>query len=465
VTPLRQVAHLLRRDLRRNRLFVLVLALAVGGTVGLEFLAPMHSFMPRFLAGLGLHVIWAAFAAQVVQADPLRGRRAQWRALPLSGWALFSSKCILVGAGWLAVVFAARAPWIVGIEVVWTDLAMPMLAALPWLILVVVLALMTPNLKVFATLYVFCALGILVVHSVNQGTYSETTEVIPAELSEPATATLASEHHLRFEGHRVGIRSPRDKVAMAEVHLRLAPPSDSIAYLLVHLEVERYLPAGDTVRGRRTDGVWPIGAPSLPVGEPARPAGPEGIPPDSVMILVPLDGPVDLMGSIPEPGSSGLLRARVEGIRPTQVVTLSLTDTEVRTPRRRWQMLGATVGADGPEVTLRLIEAPGTELPIDPIPWSRGEARRGATHWVLHNRLRGEAVLLVDQLRVSVGEAGKGSIRTLALTPSRHDFGAMGGLTGGFDPPLAIDREWLDGAELHLFEWTSLGVQEFGLPF
>ena len=467
MTPLRQVPHLIRRDLRQNRLLVAVLALGV--LVGMEFLPPLPSFMPRFLAGLGAGVIWAIFAVQVIQADPVRGRRAGWRTLPVSGWALFWSKCILIVPGWLAVRVAAQAPWLVGIEVVWTDLAIPIRTALPWLILVVVLALVTPNLKVFATLCTFCLMGIAVVQSVSLGDYRETTEVVPVELSERATAALAAEHHLRVGGYRVGTRPAGDRDATTELQLHFAAEPDPIAHLLVGLKVERYLASGDTVRGERTDGVWPIGSSALPVGDSVRWLGPTGTShsPDSVALMVLMDGPVQGVRTSPEPGSTGRIRARVEALQPTPILTIALTDTEVRTPRRRWQMLEATAGPDGPEVRIRLIEAPGTALPIERFPWNRDRAHRGETAWVLYNPHRSEALILGNRARATRGDSEVGSIQDLFLSPSQQHLSARGGPAAFFDvpPSLAVDPEWLVGAELHLFEWRSLGVQELVLRF
>jgi hypothetical protein len=459
-----QVAHLFRHEILRVRWLLAALGLMLGAMITIELVEPFELMFHGSLLWLAVNVLIALILAVAVQADPPRGARATWRTLPISGWAVVASKAHL-GLFLIAVFLGMMAlPWLWSSALSWPHFVRPAGGMGAWLALVVVLAIVTGNLRRFALTAIVVSVGW---SAISFSGHSDRGESSPLEFNDPETRPLPAQLQLGIERFQPApLYDPGRRLFNLDVDGR----GTGLGYVLVDPRVVIRLASGDTVTGWGENRVSPLHTPALPVGDPVHWLGPSR-PEQPAYLTVTLEslGPIVRPGpgrtSVGPPDHEGRLVAHVEGLRPATIGRIPLDQEKLTTPGRQIQVLAYSITDGELDIQVGLREIRGAVSPLH-LGFEVGFARRGALAWALHNPERNEAVALVARSRSS-SSGPMGEIRTLALQPAQSEMSwwKRGSQPDTFPLPLpdAVDRHWLGQAELVVFEWVPEGIHELRL--
>lgn len=452
-----QVRHVLWKDLRLARVLLLayVGAVVLFGAATLWTNSSEPAPWPLFPFVV---VLVGAFAlVTAVQADPVRGRDANWRTLPLNASAVAAAKVILAIGLTTVALLGLQLPWL-GIHGLG-----PIEAAGP------LAAAFGPGVKFFATMGAialvtrnvrsFMVVAILLVVAMNVWSLFMMSREGRGELA--ASDPLVADG--RIEGVSVSSFQPsrHGQELHLTVNLRIEDPPVDVGYALIGSELELLQPDGRTWTLPGDGGVRPFTAPPALAGDSVRWIGPAAPEWHIVAFNVPVDQ--EAWQAASSPGVRIALNAAVEVVRPTLLARVPMSGELTTTQARRFEVIGQRREDGEPVLRIRTSKAM-SRTPQDP--WPPDPATPGGLSYVLYHPGSREALNLDSSSSEGRGFGwilGTGGyvqrstlqpIRDMRWWPFAED-----------DRAVTVDPGWLPRAELLVFEWISAGTRKVELEW
>lgn len=452
-----QVRHVLRKDLRLTRTLLLAYigAIVLFGTamLGANTSEPASwLFVPFLIALLGVFALVAA-----VQADPVRGRNATCRTLPLHGSAVLTAKLALVVGLTAIAVIGFRLPWLAihGLTATGAigSLASSFVGGAWFFVTMGVIALVTPNVRgfVIVVILLFIASQVSILFLESREGEDDRASVDPA-VGEG-----------RVEGVRVSAfePSPFGPELDVNVNLRIDDPPFELGYALSGPVMELRHPDGRVWTLSGDTQVRPFATPPALGGDTVRWIGPAA--PDVHIAAFALSVDEEAWEALSSPGLRIHLRAAVDVMRPTLLARVGLSGQPTITREGRFEVLDQQREDGEPVLRIRASEATGKNLPE----WDPDAAVPGGLSYVLYHAGQREAVALggfsSHASMFGWTPAPGGYVEISELRPAARGF--RWGTPGAEDAPVTVDPGWLQGAELLVFEWTSEAIRQVDLEW